>query len=501
MKRRVVAVALLLIAAACSSGKTTSSPATTTTTRPQYTPVFAKGACNDSVPVDPRVECGTLTVPEDRSKPTSRQVVMPVAIVHTADPNPAPDPVLYLSGGPGQAALPTSERFLTTAQTGNRDVILLEQRGTGRSEPHLDCPEVTEAFTTILGAAAPFATEAKIGNDALIVCRDRLRAAGVDLSQYNTAAVADDIADLRISMGIKEWNLFGVSYGTMDALVTMRAHPEGIRSVVLDSVIPPDVGTGAPELEATFERVKKVLLDGCANDPRCVAKYPDLSGDVKAVVQKLDATPYQGTIDNPELHRKSSITITGADASAGLFLALYETDLIPSLPSVIQLLKGGAAGVVIDQLAAQAITSATAFAAADAAAVNCFDRAKFIHEGDDTRLASEKPDTSTLLLFSTVSCKDFGVAPAPDGYNDAVHSDIHTLVLAGEYDPVTPPEQSKHAAESLSHSTYVLFPGMGHSEVFASPECLEIIFRAFLADPAAKVDTSCVASMGPPNWN
>ena len=132
--------------------------------------------------------------------------------------------------------------------------------------------------------------------------------------------------------------------------------------------------------------------------------------------------------------------------------------------------------------------------------MNCFDRAKFIHEGDDSKVVAEKPDTATLLLFSTVSCKDFGVAPAPDGFNDPVRSDIPTLVLAGEYDPVTPPEQSKHAAESLSHSTFVKFPGLGHGAVFASPECPEIIFRAFLADPTTKVDTSCVASMGPPNW-
>jgi pimeloyl-ACP methyl ester carboxylesterase len=75
------------------------------------------------------------------------------------------------------------------------------------------------------------------------------------------------------------------------------------------------------------------------------------------------------------------------------------------------------------------------------------------------------------------------------------------LVLAGEYDPQTPPDNSRHAAESLSHSTFVLFPGMGHAEIFAKPECPEIIFRAFLADPTAKVDTSCVAAMGPPSWN
>jgi pimeloyl-ACP methyl ester carboxylesterase len=462
--------------------------------------VFTKTACPEGVPADPRIECGTLTVPEDRSKPDGRQVVMPVATVHTADPNPAPDPVLYLSGGPGGAALVSTERFLRKGQTGNRDVILLEQRGTGLSEPHLDCPEVNEAFTTILGAAAPFDAEKKAGNDALFACRDRLRAAGVDLNQYNTSAVADDIADLRIAMGIDEWNLFGVSYGTTDALATMRAHPEGIRSVVLDSVIPLDVGSGAPEVVATYDRVTKVLFDGCAKDARCSAKFPNLAADLSAAVQKLDATPYQSTVEHPVLHRQVPVTVTGADAEAGLFLALYDTDLIPQLPNVIELFKGDSPGAIVDQLAVQAFDFANSIAAADAAAVNCYDRAKFIDEGDDERVVTENPDRGTLMLFSTVSCKDFGVAPAPSGFNDAVHSDIPTLVLAGEYDPVTPPEQGKHAAETLSHSTYVEFPGMGHGEVFAGPECPEIVFRAFLAAPPAPVDTSCVAAMGPPNW-
>src|SRR5205085_5703484 len=101
---------------------------------------------------------------------------------------------------------------------------------------------------------------------------------------------------------------------------------------------------------------------------------------------------------------------------------------------------------------------------------------------------------------SNPDCSTFGVAPAPAGYATAVRSDIPTLVLADQYDPVTPPENSKHAADGLSRSTYVLFPGLGHGAVFAAPECPEVIFRAFLADPTAKVDTSCVASMGPPAW-
>jgi pimeloyl-ACP methyl ester carboxylesterase len=184
-----------------------------------------------------------------------------------------------------------------------------------------------------------------------------------------------------------------------------------------------------------------------------------------------------------------------------LYVALYETDLIPQLPFVISQLKSSAAGAIIDELARQGISFASTAATAQAAAVLCYDRGAFLHDDDGKRILKEHPNDGTILLLTALTCSDVDVAAAPPGFNDPVRSDIPTLVLAGEYDPVTPPDQSRHASESLSHSTFVLFPGMGHSEVFASPECPEIIFRAFLADPLANVDTSCIASMGPPNWN
>lgn len=497
----VVVVAALL--AACSSGKSASTPTTTTstaTTSPRYTPVFAKGPCNDEVPQDARIECGTLTVPEDRSKPDGRKVVLPVAIVHTADPDPAPDPVVYFSGGPGYPGLTDAEGFLRKGQTGNRDVILFDQRGTGRADPSLDCPEVHEATATILGAADSFANEGRILSDALLACRDRIRGTGVDLDQYNTVSVADDAADLRTAMGIKEWNLFGVSYGTTVALEMLRQHPEGVRSAVIDSVLPMDVGAAGPEVAASFERVKRVFFDGCAKDAACHGAYPNLEADTNEVIAKLDASPYHGTIENPTLHRQTPITITGADATAGLFNAFYDTDLIPQLPNVIEQLKSGTANAIIDQLATQGIDFVNGAAEAQTAAVDCHDRGAFVHDGDTAQVLRDHPDDSTLLLFSEVSCAEFGVAPAPAGFNDPVHSDLPTLVLGDEYDPVTPPDQSKHAAETLTHSTFVEFPGLGHGAVFSTPECPEIIFRAFLADPTAKVDTSCVAAMHPPKW-
>jgi len=502
MRRLALAVLVGALVAACSSDSSTGTPNSSSAvpTTGTYTPVFAKGPCTDEVPKDARVECGTLTVPEDRSKPNGHKVVLPVAIVHTADPDPAPDPVVYFSGGPGFPGLTDAAGFLRRAQTGNRDVILFDQRGTGRSQPSLDCPEVHDATATIFGAADTFEAESKLLSDALFKCRDRLRDSGVDLEQYNTETVADDVADLRTAMGIPSWNLFGVSYGTTVALATMRQHPEGIRSVVLDSVAPTDVGVGAPETVAAFERVKRVFFDGCANDAACHSAFPSLESDTAGVFAAMDAKPYQGTIMNPTQQRSMPITITGADAAAGLFNALYDSDVIPQLPNLIEQLKAGTVGPIIDQVTIQAIEQINGTAEAQTAAVDCHDRGSFVDADKDRQALQEHPDASTLLLFTSVSCESFGVSPASKSFNDPVRSDIPTLVLADEYDPVTPPDQSKHAADTLSHSTYVEFPGLGHGAVFSGRQCPVGLFRSFLAEPTAPLDTRCVTTLGPPKW-
>src|SRR3954469_10897107 len=361
------------MAAACTSG--TSASPSTTSTPPAYTPLFAKGPCNAEVPQDARIECGTLTVPENRSQPDGRKVVLPVAIVRTADPNPAPDPVVYFSGGPGFAGLPTAEAFLKQGYAGNRDAILFDQRGTGLAEPSLACTNLYEANSAIYGDAQTYESADKLYSDAVFACRDRLLADGIDLTQYNTPAVADDVADLRTAMGVKEWNLFGVSYGTTVALATMRAHPEGIRSVVTDSVFPTDIGVTATEQVDAFERVQRVFFDGCAGDAACHAKFPNLEADFRDAIAALTANPYVTTYENTTLHRTDKFVVDGPTAITGFFNALYDVALIPLLPSVIEQVKAGTACPFLDALVAQLAPVINGPNDVQKYAVNCSDRA------------------------------------------------------------------------------------------------------------------------------
>ena len=231
---------LVLAATGCGSGGPVS-PATSTTTH-AATASYAKAPCpNPIYPSVPRfdlgagVECGYLTVPQNRADPDGRKIRLVVATRKSTSPNPKPDPVVYLAGGPGGTAL---VHGFDNWQL-DRDLILLGERGTIKDDPFLSCPEVDQFLADAVGIGAEDPVYDEKSAAALRTCRDRLTKQGINLAAYNTTENAADVADLRIAMGIDQWNIYALSYGTDLALQTLRDHPEGIRSVVLDSVLPP----------------------------------------------------------------------------------------------------------------------------------------------------------------------------------------------------------------------------------------------------------------------
>jgi pimeloyl-ACP methyl ester carboxylesterase len=131
-----------------------------------------------------------------------------------------------------------------------------------------------------------------------------------------------------------------------------------------------------------------------------------------------------------------------------------------------------------------------------AASVECSDRAAF--PDDVLATIAARPELGSLIGGSEPDCGRWGVAPAPAGFNDPVVRDVPALVLADQYDPITPPADSRAAADALANATFVEFPGLGHGAVFSHP-CPEAVYKSFLADPSAP-DSSCVAGMGPPAW-
>lgn len=505
----VLVLVIALAAASCSKDAATtatttttiaSSAAASTTTLVAYEPVFTSGACDPArVPPAPAVvECGTLSVPANRSKPDGAKVELPVAVLKASKEPKQPDPIVYFSGGPGDAGLQSSIRWSALPLAPDRDVITFDQRGTGTAKPSLDCPEVDTATLNMFETPLPPAEEAPAVVKAYGACHDRLVKEGIDLGDYNTINVADDVADLKRALKVDTWNLFGISYGTAVALEVMRTHPEGVRSTLIDSVYPPDVGFGA----ATFDdadRVFTVLIDGCAKQPACVAAHPDLRAELQTAVDRLDTTPY--SLDIKVKDRTLKGQFTGTDLVGGLFNAMYDSDLIPLIPYFIKQVADGNVAI-LNAVASDGIATLTDGSEGQTVSVECGDRQRLIDQAQVQKSIASHP------LYGLISagrplpqiCPSWKVPSVPKAYNTIPTTKIPTLVFGDEYDPITPPANSERTAKELgSAATFVLFPGLGHGAIRARP-CPLQIYQAFVAAPTAAIDTSCVAAMPAPDF-
>ncbi|MFN8050874.1 MAG: alpha/beta fold hydrolase [Acidimicrobiales bacterium] len=493
-----VLVAVSVAALGCSSAKdasTVGDSATPTSAPPRpYKPVWTEGPCVVEVPDGAAVTCGTLTVPENRAKPTGAKVTLPVVRIHSTSPTPEPDPVVYLHGGPGIATLPNGiGGKIRNPVLEHRDLIVFDQRGAGLATPSLNCPEREEAFLQALASPAPFSQELASFDTAISTCYQRLKAEGHDLDQYNSATDAADLADLRVAMGFDEWNLWGVSYGTRLALTEMRSYPEGIRSVVLDSVYPPSAGA-VDDTVRSGTRAFDALANGCSTDPSCHARFPDVKGDLDKLALALDAAPYTFDFTMPD-GTVRTLKLTGNDAVAGLFNALYETSLIPQLPAAIHDLAAGGRALV-PLIAQDGIPFVNDTSEGAFLSYECADNGARIDPAVVTKLRKDPGRAGLLLLAGwNVFCDKWPVRHLAKDYGDVVTSDIPTLVIAGEYDPITPPATSKAVADALSDSVFVQVPHAGHGPG-PDTECSLGIFTRFF-DESTKVDTSCVATIVP----
>ncbi len=449
------------------------------------------------------VKCGFLVVPEGRSLPKGPTIRLAVAIFKTPSSQRDPDPVLFLSGGPG---LPLLERMGPTFNAGNlvgslqnRDLILLDQRGTGYSQPSLACPEVNAAQYTILDERLSLDARAALEVQAARTCHNRLVSAGIKLNAYNTLENAADVHDLVRALGYKQVNLYGISYGTRLALTVMRLFQADLRSVVLDSVIPPQVN-GFTSIPPAALRAFDVLFQGCAADPSCNATYSHLQAVFYQLVADLNTTPI--TFDTT-LQTGKSVTVhfTGNDLVLWLQQSLYRTQLISQLPAVIFRIRShdyeqlvSILGNLIDDTMSWGMFYS----------VMCGEDAAFTTpQVLKTSIQGLQPQAQPALLAIVMSwfsvCQVWGVKPVPAIQKEPVRSTIPTLILQGEYDPVTPPTNGMLAAQTLSKHYFFLFPGVGHSVADSDiGTCPTDITNAFLENPAEKPNASCISSMHEP---
>ncbi|MCG8353523.1 MAG: alpha/beta hydrolase [Chloroflexales bacterium] len=470
---------------------------------------FTPSQCPDGVLVEGLwIECGYLTVAESRRPFNGKTIALAVAIIRS--PNPAPDPVVFLTGGPGEAALSLAPLIAQSVAPviAQRDLILVDQRGTGFSQPSLDCitfPNMTAAGF-MLGVTQESERPAllRLVTDALIECGLEYEREGVDLSAYNSVENAADLEDLRIALGYETWNLFGASYGTRLALTAMQYRPETIRSAVLDSTYPLQANFHIDTF-LSFNRSLTRLFDACAADPDCNAAYPNLDVSYDAMVTQLNAAPPAIPIINLETGEEIDyIPITGNDVVSLIFEFFYSTQAIPVIPFLIAETAAGnyePLSLLVSSLLASG-GGAGGINIGMQFAVQCNEDATFAEPIDFIAARDANRRTSTLafnVLFNEAIldiCDAWGLTNNYPAENQPVRSDVPSLIITGEFDPVTPTQNAALTAKTLGRNYVIAYPHGGHSPSVSSP-CLAQATAAFFNDPYQEPDTSCIAQEAP----
>jgi len=381
-----------------------------------------------------------------------------------------------------------------------RDYYLWDQRGTGFSTPSLDCPEVNDAVWELFRTTDEDQAEAAKVEDSLRACKARLVDEGVDLSGYNTRENAADLADLRVALGIDEWNLRGVSYGSALAMATMRDHPEGLHAVLLDSIVTPDTAFGGVARGQSALHSFAELKKACAAQPSCDQKYGPIDELMAKAAARLDAEPYHGIVEDPVTGQQHEVNITGGDMYAGLFRGMYDEELIPVLPTALKAIAGGDYGL-IQQLAQANIPFVTDQVEAMTTSVDCADSLPLLDPDAVQPFLKAHPEMSTLVYqgLPETGCKEWGVPATGGDFNTLLQKDdvdVPVMVMAGRFDPITPPAGTKRVADALGVKR-LYFPNAGHGGV-GSSDCARGIWIAFMDDPSQYPDTSCMDDLGPP---
>ncbi|MEX2648700.1 MAG: alpha/beta fold hydrolase [Alphaproteobacteria bacterium] len=409
-------------------------------------------------------------------------------------------PLVYLDGGPGGSSFLMPDQIETWwwlldtyPFLAQRDLVVFAQRGSPPSETSIDCPAFKAAVTRLLALGADHRGTAEDTRlEAIVACVAALHDQGIELDAFTTPHRAADVPALLGALGYESWHLWGVSYGTHLALSVLRDHPEGTRSLILESVMTPNVAADlVPDDRSQFRRL---LFDACAEDALCARRFPDLPAAFERVVRRLDDSPLAWTSDDG---RADALVLDGDVLGEIIEITAYYGTLGRYVPAMIGAADGGdfdllssIAGIEVgyereDGMASLALDArwcAEVWPFLDPALASVADIHELRHD---------------IVPDGAAYCQAIGVDPLGPQSLVAATSEVPVLLLAGTMDPVTPPAWAHAAARTLANATVIEFPGRAHAFAFEDA-CAMAAMQGFLDDSATASVTPCLATLAPP---
>ncbi|RYZ93928.1 MAG: alpha/beta fold hydrolase [Moraxellaceae bacterium] len=447
-------------------------------------PDFSK---TGKAPVEQNAQCGNFEVLENPQDTTSAKIPLNILLLPAVNPVPEKDPLFIIAGGPGQSAVVVAESVhsIFNDVRKNRDIVFVDQRGTGKSNP-LDCEVETEDSKQL-----PELEQEAFAKKALMTCIEKIKD---HAAYYTTNYAVADLDAVRAALGYEKINLWGGSYGSRVVMEYMRRYPEHTRASVLDGVAP--VAIALPwSMESDGLAALQALNQQCMAAPACALSYGDIVQKAQKVSAQLLAKPETIKISHPRTQEKVTVSLSALDFSSVVRLALYSRDLSSLLPRVINEADAGNY-----ELFASLIYLAKA--KSDMAGIS-YGMHYSVVCNEDYPLYKNKDATESNVFLNSLSvqkyaevCSQWPRAHLPVDYWEPITSHLPVLMLSGAVDPVTPPRWAELVKKGLVNSTHVVIPGGHH--ITTQEGCIAQLMTAFIANGNANdLDVRCAQNIQP----
>jgi pimeloyl-ACP methyl ester carboxylesterase len=430
--------------------------------------------------------CGRYEVYEDRARKAGRTISLYVMVLPATAGTPAADPIFYLQGGPGGAATSAASASFMTRLHRTRDVVLVDQRGTGKSNP-LPCNlrgDVNDMRDYFVEGLTP---------ELVRACRAELEKKA-DLRLYTTSLAMADLDDVRTALGYGKINLYGGSYGATAALSYLNFYPQHVRAVALFGVAPPDNSLPLAFAKGVEHALNR-LFDDCAAAEKCRQAFPDLRADWDRVVANVDRGPVTINSVNPYTQQKQQATLTRAGFVEAVREVLYVPAVMSVMPAVIhEMSQGDFSHFAFYAYQIKRSTDA-GIARGMQLSVMCAEDMPYLKEADiESAMGGTFYGVEKAHAYLK-ACELWPRGETPAKFRQPIKSKVPVLMLSGELDPVTPPDLATPLLRWLPNGRQILM----HDGTHSSNDCQEELARTFIEQGSAKgPDASCVEGIKRP---